>query len=73
MLVEKGWGLNPRVEFAKPLNDGGLDPPTEGGGWGAGYPSETATGIPPRGEGPGPFTPAMGPKGFPTSLLGEVF
>src|SRR5438876_8295222 len=26
-LVEVGWGLNPRVEFAKPLNDGGLDPP----------------------------------------------
>src|SRR5438105_4109483 len=62
MRAEVGWGLNPRVEFAKPVNDGGLDPPTRGGGWGAGYPSEPATGIPSRGEGPRPLPPAVGPS-----------
>ena len=36
MLVEVGWGLNPRVEFAKPLNDGRLDPPPEVGDGGLG-------------------------------------
>jgi hypothetical protein len=36
MRAEVGWGLNPRVEFAKPLNDGGLDPPPEVGDGGLG-------------------------------------